>query len=289
MPKIPRESKVLKKFWPTLKNKIAPDKLWTLAVFFLFLRAAVSFADELNRVETDNFILTGNVDDAKLREWGDLAEERRSEIAHDLSFYYLPKWEEKCRVFVASSAKEFAEKSPAPAWAKGWSHVDFKKGVDSPIVAERKMWVRCDLPSAEMEPLFSHEIGHFLFREFLEYPRKFPLWLDEGVAVWCEARNRPGYVKTIEQAVRQGGSYPLKTFFGFRQYPQDKSLFYSQASSIIQYLLTQYGVESFQRFSRLVRDGVSVPEAMEKVYQVRSNDPEAFETQWKNWVLGKED
>lgn len=253
----------------------------------LFFSSPKSAAAEEFRVETDNFALQGEFPEAQLEEWGELAEERRREIADELSFYYLTKWEKKCEVRFARSARELSLKSGAPGWARGWSRIDYKKKKDGISVEGRVIWVRTDLPKSEMEPLFSHEIAHLLYREFLEFPPNPPLWLDEGVAVWAEARNRPQHEKGIRLAIERGATYPLDDFFNLREYPSDKTLFYSQASSIIQFLVSEYGAHEFQRFSRLIRDGVAPEEALEKVYQADAADPKEFETRWKEWAMAR--
>ena len=260
-----------------------------VAILFLFLMAppAGQAAEEIT-VETDNFSLLGELPEEKLEEWGSLLEERRREIADQLSFYYLGNWEKRCQVRFTASPKEFTVKSGAPGWAKGWSRVEYKKKKEGVEIKGRMIWVRSDFPGSEMEPLFSHEIAHLLYREFLEFPEGVPLWLDEGVAVWAEARNRPQYERTIRMAIEKEAFYPLTDFFNLREYPKDKTLFYAQASSIIQFLVSEYGAHEFQRFSRLIRDGVSMSESMEKVYQANVAEPEEFETRWKEWVAAQE-
>lgn len=245
-------------------------------------------AAEEKELQTDNFVLIGNAAEENLEEWGNLVEERRRAIADQLGFYYLGRWEQKCRVYLARSAGELSQQSRAPWWAKGWSRVDLNKNRRSAEVQGRTIWVRVDLASAELEPLFSHEIAHLLFREFLEFPDAFPIWLDEGVAVWAENRNRPIYERTIRQAIQREKIFPLNLFFSFEDYPADKKLFYSQASSIISYLISEHGVEAFQRFSRLIRDGMPTPEAMFQVYQVNRADLPDFERRWKEWVIEQE-
>lgn len=253
-----------------------------------FFAAPHGIRAEPLRLEIDNFILEGDFAEEKLRAWGDLVEERRRDIAHELGFFDLKTWFKPCQIYFAKSARDFAMRSGAPEWAGGWNTVQIQKRGTSVQVKSRTIWVRADRPEKELEPLLSHEIAHILFREYLDFPRNLPLWLDEGVALWAESLNRPVYRNAVRQAVRKERAFPLKNFFSMRVYPRDKRLFYSQASSIIDFLISEYGVHELQRFSRLIRDGASFDEAMSQIYQVDRDDLPDFEQRWKEWVLARE-
>lgn len=240
---------------------------------------------EYEAYSTNNFLTQGDFEFEDLKDWAFLAEERRRDIAHELGFYYVGRWEPKCELFIAKDRKLFFKKSNAPRWARGWSQTKVeldKKGV--PIVQQRRVWV---YPSKakDRESVLSHEIAHLLFREFLDYDSNIPLWLDEGVAIWAEQSTRTVYKSITYKAVKKDNTFPFNDFFQMKRYPSDKRLFYSQSSSIIRFLISEYGTAEFQRFSRLIRDGERFEEAMARIYGARHSNLREFEQAWKNWVL----
>ncbi len=259
----------------------------SISLFFFFLFSfPLALNAEFETFSSDNFLVQGDSSYETLREWGFLAEERRREIAHELGFFYVGPWDPPCSLLIASNRKSFLKVSGAPKWAQGWATLEVHPVRSGHVLVERQIWV-FPQKKKEREPVLSHEIAHQLFREFLGYSQEIPLWLDEGVAIWAEKKSRSAYRRTIYKAVKKNKVIPLPQFFSLTRYPADKRLFYSQSSSIIRFLLQEYGTAEFQRFSRLIRDGESFDSALAHIYGARSSDLQEFEQRWKKFVLKK--
>lgn len=254
-----------------------------LFLFLFFLFPSVLFAED-ESYKTNNFYASGPFPYDSIKEWGFLAEQRRKDLAHKLGFYYVGRWDPLCRLQFSPSKRHFRKMSGAPGWSRGWSRTQRRmRGEKTEVL--RSIWVVSQRSDEKLEPLLSHEIAHLLFREFLEYPEDIPLWLDEGVAIWAEENTRRLYTTVTYKAVVKDRYLPFATFFTMKRYPSDKRLFYSQSSSIIRYLLSEYGSAEFQRFSRLIRDGEPFEKAMTQIYGARTAGLSEFEEDWKEWVL----
>jgi len=265
-----------KKFWQNFPLKT----ILLFCGFFSFTHCGNLWGQELEEYKTDNYLVRGKASYDQLREWGFLAEDRRKVIAHNLGFYTLRKWDSPCLLQFSSSSREFFKDSGAPNWSKGWSRLMIQRGKTS-----RAIWLVEQSSTSKLEPLISHEIAHLLFLEYLDFPKDLPRWLNEGVAIWSEESSRPIYNRVITKAIKKGKFIPFETFFTLKQYPKEKRLFYSQSSSIIQFLMRAYGSGEFLRFSRLIRDGESFKEAMFRIYGAQGSNMEVFEANWKSWVL----
>lgn len=272
---------MLKKLWLNFK-----------LISFLFLGLffqPVSLFAELEEFKTDNFLVQGSFSYDQLKEWGFLAEERRRDIAHELGYFYVGRWSPACLLSFSSNQRGFLKQSQAPNWSQGWSRLEIKKNSKTgQKEVSRQIWVVAK-KLKKLEPLLSHEIAHQLFREFLDYPKELPLWLEEGVAIWSEKGTRSIYRRTIYKALVKNKTFPLKTFFRLSRYPADKRLFYSQSSSIIHFLIQEYGAAEFQRFSRLIRDGDSFEKALSRIYGAQLSDLSDFESTWRESVLQNKD
>ncbi len=102
-----------------------------------------------------------------------------------------------------------------------------------------------------MEKAFAHEAAHWALRAYADktYAKGavIPLWLNEGFANYAGAYFSDS--GTLALARKAGKLIPLSTLLGWVDYPKDVQqldLFYAQASSLTEFILTRYGRESYR-------------------------------------------
>lgn len=102
-----------------------------------------------------------------------------------------------------------------------------------------------------MEKAFAHEAAHWALRAYADktYAKGavIPLWLNEGFANYEGAYfPDPGLLKLARKA---GKLMALSTLLGTVNYPEDAQqldIFYAEASSVTEFILTRYGREAFR-------------------------------------------
>lgn len=125
-------------------------------------------------------------------------------------------------------------------------------------------------------------MAHIIFREFVGFDKYIPMWLDEGVAMLAEA-DTPERLQYAAQLALSGNHMALEEISNIRGYDSlDPYVFFSQSASLVDFLLNQYGRNSFIDFFRQLRDGDNWQEALEKVYRFTSL--EDFEESWLSFI-----
>lgn len=169
-------------------------------------------------------------------------------------------WEKRCKIFLYSSQKEYYNDNERPEWSAGEVNIR-QRTISSYIQGEDFL-----------DSVLPHEMGHLIFREFVGQKRWIPLWLDEGVACFSEAKSRPERFRIARSLVRADMYIPLEDLTRINS-PDSIILpviFYSQAASLVDFLLTNYGKDDFLDFSRKVRDGENWREALRSVYDFKT-------------------
>lgn len=104
---------------------------------------------------------------------------------------------------------------------------------------------------AQMEQAFAHETAHWVLRMYadksLSKNTVTPLWLDEGLANYEGAYfSDPAILK---QARKSGRFIQLAVLLGLVRYPRDAQhldLFYAEASSLTEFILTRFGRTAYR-------------------------------------------
>ena len=165
-------------------------------------------------------------------------------------------WENRCKIFLYSSQKEYYNENERPEWAAGEVNI-------------RERTIKSYTQGDDFfDSVLPHEMGHLIFREFVGYKKQLPLWLDEGVACFSESKSRPERLRIARSLVWADMYIPLDDLTKINS-PDSIILpviFYSQAASLVDFLLTSYGDENFLDFSRKIRDGEAWREVLKKVY-----------------------
>lgn len=165
-------------------------------------------------------------------------------------------WDNRCKIFLYSSQKKYYNDNERPKWSTGEVNIR-QRAISSYIQGEDFL-----------DSVLPHEVAHLIFREFVGDKKWVPLWLDEGIACFSEAKSRPERLRIARSLVWANMYIPLEDLTKINS-PNSIILpviFYSQAASLVDFLLTDYGKDDFLGFSRKIRDGENWQEALRAVY-----------------------
>ncbi len=250
---------------------------------FLFLNFLISpvFAQVTSSLwqteKSQHFIIyyqevpTGFIDDLIYK-----AEDYYNSIVDELGFrrFDFWSWDNRAKIYLYSNADDFHKETQRASWAGAVVSVN-NRTIQS-FVGQQSFF----------DSILPHEMAHIIFREFIGQKIMLPLWIDEGVSCSQEKSYLNGRLQFAKNLVTQNNYIKFDSFFTIYNLNNvTPQLFYSQAASIINFLIQQYGKENFLDFSRKLRDGVPWKKALLSSY--RFLNQEEMETAWKSFV-GKE-
>ena len=196
------------------------------------------------------------------------AERCYQDIADYLGFrrFDFWTWDNRCKIFLYPDAQQYLKTTGSVSWSRGSVEV-YKKEISTYI--NQDVFFDIILP---------HEIGHIIFREFVGYKNKLPLWLDEGVACMQE-------YGSSERLLIAQHLVKLRLYTRLEEFSKihDSSviipfIFYNEAASIVDFLLRKFGRSQFVQFCRWLRDEQDWEQALKSVY--RFNNIEELEQAW---------
>ncbi len=165
-------------------------------------------------------------------------------------------WDRRCKIFLYSSQETYYNETKQPPWSAG-------------AVRIRKRQIHTHIYGEDfIESILPHEMGHLIFREFVGYDRRLPLWLDEGVAVLNEGKYKLKRLHFARGLVKSELFIPLQRLTRMNSVKTIlmPTVFYSEAASVVDFLLTEFGRERFLQFCRGIRDGDDWQEAATRTY-----------------------
>ncbi len=129
-----------------------------------------------------------------------------------------------------------------------------------------------------------HEATHLLLDQALDSPLAVvPSWLNEGLAMYFEP-GQHGRDATLKDAARDNRLLPLHAMKAVPGRPQDIYLFYAQARSVVAYMMTTYGEGPMRDLLRLLNEGKTIEEAVQRAY---GKSLETLEREWKASLTGE--
>lgn len=192
-------------------------------------------------------------------------------------------WDNRAKIYIFSDKEAFEKEMNQPSWAGGMASY-----------ADKTIWT-FPQESGFFDTLLPHEIGHIVFREVIGARSKVPLWLEEGVAQYLEQAKRIGADKNVINAMSEGTFIPFKelmTMTGLTlRSSGDVKVFYAEASSLVNFLIQKYGVDSFNNFCSKLKDGKAFDDALSYAYfYIRSSSDlgEAWERHLKDKLKVKD-
>jgi hypothetical protein len=233
--------------------------------------------------ETANFRIYHRQHADLARKAARAAEKTRSAMLKKWFDKATQDWSPRCDVYLHTSDTEYAERTGISAGAQpGFSSV----ALDSGRVVSR----RIDLNAANdgmLNAVLPHEVAHIAIWSWFGQ-RDFPQWVNEGMAVLTEPRDRvERHLRNLPRHRQRGELSPISQLVESKDYPERHLLgpFYAQSVSLVDFLTDAKGPATFTRF---VRDGLrrGYESACQRHY---GWSLEELEEHWWRHVFGTEE
>jgi len=249
---------------------------WFLLILFL---PVVLFADEdvWQVAKSTHFnIFYKNASENALNELIQKAEEGYDSIAEELGFnrFNFWTWDNRAKIYLFDNQEDYQKATQSFDWAAGQVSVG-NKLIQSYVGAP-----------GFLQNVFPHELAHIIFMEKVGFNNPaVPLWLQEGVATYQE-KDIHLRREDLADKIKQDNYLDLSALSRFEiKGSTDESvrLFYAEAYSLVNYLITEFGKEAFVMFCRNLRDSRNLESALAKTYSFGSLKD--FEESWKRHIL----
>jgi hypothetical protein len=179
-------------------------------------------------------------------------------ITVDLGFTRFDEfwtWDKRCKIFIYPTANDYHKATGQPSWSGG--SADITKRTINTFLYEKGF----------NETVLPHEMTHLIFREFVGYKVRLPLWLDEGIASLQEKEQLKERLTIIQGLVISNLFIPIEKL---NEITADNlvmpNIFYAESVSIVDFLFKKYGQDKFIDFCRLLRDKKDWRLALKIVY-----------------------
>lgn len=172
------------------------------------------------------------------------------DIGHD--FHYYPK--QKIPV-ILYSPEDFKSLRNAPDWVSGI----YDGKIRLPIKENT-------LQESEMKRLIWHEYTHAIV--FYLGGTNCPLWLNEGLAKWEEAKQAPLNFLPLKNALKENKLIPLnrlESCFSMKTDLDKINLAYLEAYSFTEFLLKRWNFHTIKKLLEEFKNGASTEEAFSKI------------------------
>jgi len=227
----------------------------------------------------DHFILFYQSEAARPKEVIRKAELYYNRVAEDLGYARYSnfwQWDKRVKIYIHPSKEAFQKATGQPNWSHGMaSYLD--KTIHSVVTSDNFM-----------DEVLPHEITHLIFRDFVGFKGQTPLWMDEGVAQWEESAKRREALAMMPDLVALGRVFTIETLMRTdirrESDPQKVALFYLQAISLVDFLVTSFGPASFTEFCRQLRDGKTLEAALRAAYPNSMTSIDEMEDQWRRYL-----
>ena len=246
-----------------------------MVVALLFLLRPAVAEEAWQEVKGENFVVFYLEDAVFAQEVLTQAERYYQGIASDLGYSRYDnfwQWENRAKIYIYRNHEEFLKATGKKPWIHGTAFYNKRE-----IVSYK--WGQ-----GFLDVLLPHELCHLIFRDFVGFKGEVPLWLDEGVAQWEEAGRRKWAIGTVKTLIEKKAYMPLGELMRIgsdsENDPVLSAKLYSQAATLVGFLMEKYGQSRFVSFCRELRDGKSVDEALAFVYTDSIPDTGALEEKW---------
>lgn len=128
-----------------------------------------------------------------------------------------------------------------------------------------------------------HELTHLIVGQMtFSCGRSVPTWLDEGIAVYAEGGLDDWSAAAFQSAIAANTLLPVRAISsGFSEHPDVADLSYSQSYSLVNYLISVYGQSRLLALFGALRDGMSVDQGLQQVYDFGVDE---LESRWRVWL-----
>jgi len=221
-------------------------KKYLLVVFFIFSPALSAHAADISatfwqvKKSTHFVIYYQEAPSDYINEVIDRAEGYYNTITTKLGFTRYEEfwtWYKRAKIYLFRNKEEYNRITSQPEWTRAYSRV---------IAHEIYTYVRRE---GFFETVLPHELGHIIFREFIGYDKRLPLWIDEGVAMFCERGNTSEGTRMTRVIARTVFFMDMQELGGInRANLMMPEIFYAEADSVMEFLIKEYGNDKFAEF-----------------------------------------
>jgi len=240
-----------------------------------FFAAACVRAESSKELKSDHFILayTAESDDSvyKIRDDAEyLFRKITEEFAVTRSSLWA--WEHRAKIYIAKDRQDYLARFNCPQWSSAC--VDYYNRVIYTYPMQERF-----------SSVLAHELTHIIFREYIGYNR-LPLWLDEGMASFMEQdQYQAASVAVLTRQQIADASYikfaQINSIYSLSN-STETGAFYTQAFSMVNFLIKRFSRDDFARFLSLLKSGQSLEQALRRAYPVMP-DTKSFEDAWKKF------
>lgn len=208
----------------------------------------------------------------------DEAEDYYRTITQNLGFtrYNFWLWDKRAKFYIYNNKEDYAKETNQPSWSAAVVHYQEKIIRTYPQM------------TGFFDSVMPHELGHIIFREFIGERTRIPLWLEEGVASYQERSKRLAVDSVVKQAQSENRFIPLEELSRLDiRSSQDRALvelFYAEAVSVVNFLITEFSRERFSGFCRDLRDGKTLEDAL---WRFNCRDLSALNKKWVEYLKDK--
>lgn len=190
------------------------------------------------------------------------------QVGQELGYFFKHKV-----VVLLYDEKEFRELSGAPHWSGGLYDGKIR------VPAYQKGFTQ-----KEIEKIMRHEVTHAFIVEMSR--GQCPPWLNEGLAVFEEAKIEPPDPQVFQAAIRSNTLIPLPTLFEQKRLPEgmdplEARLFYDESYQLVSYLVKRHGMFYIKKMLGLFAEGKDSFEAIQETLKI---SPLELERQWKDAI-----
>jgi hypothetical protein len=233
------------------------------------------------RAETTNFRIFHNESRKTAEKVARIAETTRATQMRKWFGKTVPAWTSKCDIYLHATGEDYARETKAPAHVPG--HASITR--DSERVVSMRVDLHCDEPNM-LTAVLPHETTHVILAgRFGRH--SVPRWVDEGVAVLSEPRERiDWHLRWLPKHDSDGTLFKVGKLMGMSDYPHPRLLgpFYAQSVSLVEYLSKKKGSATFARF---VREGLDkgYEASLKRHYGYRSFAD--LDRDWRKYAFGE--
>jgi hypothetical protein len=174
------------------------------------------------------------------------AERNYRDISEELGFTRFDKfwtWDKRVKIYLYNTRGEYIKETRQSEWSG--AHIN---------IIMREVYAYLDMENF-LNIVLPHELGHIIFREFVGFKRELPLWLDEGVVSYLEKAEKAERLMVARAVAKTSYFVPLSQLNtsrpGIGMMPD---VFYAEAASIVEFLITTYGKDKFFEFCGKLKD-----------------------------------
>lgn len=252
--------------------------LFCLLIFLLFPFVALTAKDNWQINKSNHFIVHyKNAPEEFIRNLIDKAESYYSNIADDLGFrrYDFWTWDNRANIYIYDDAEDYHSSTGLPEWSMGAAQ------------AQGKVIQTFPYEEGFLETTLPHELGHIIFRESVGFNNPvIPLWLEEGVASYQEKIKYADVNNFLKNSIKNGSFIALEDLSNIDvrlKFGNSVYVFYAEAFSIVNYLISKFGRDNFVNFCRLLRDNKNFEKAVSSAYRV--SGLKELNQDWKAYIL----